>query len=138
MKRKEKERKGKGENGKKKKRRRRKRSGGRGCIYSNDVKNGAPKHGRMASGGHGLFKVLPGPAMPYPSTPCGRATPEMALRPFHGWPTHRAGQVACGRLPPIWRRHAIRLWKVQLEEKPFGINLGQAETRKSVWMNPKR
>jgi hypothetical protein len=31
--------------------------------------------GRIASGGHGLPKVSPGPAMPYPSMPCGRATP---------------------------------------------------------------
>jgi hypothetical protein len=30
--------------------------------------------GRMARGGHGLPKVSLGPAMPYPSTPCGRAT----------------------------------------------------------------
>jgi hypothetical protein len=28
-------------------------------------------HGRMARGGHGLPKVSPRPAMPYPSTPCG-------------------------------------------------------------------
>jgi hypothetical protein len=36
------------------------------------------RHGRMARGGHGLPKVSLGPAMPYPSTPCG-------------WPTYRAG-----------------------------------------------
>jgi hypothetical protein len=29
----------------------------------------------MARGGHGLPKVSPKSAMPYPSTPCGRATP---------------------------------------------------------------
>jgi hypothetical protein len=29
----------------------------------------------MARGGHGLPKVSPGPAMPDPFTPCGRATP---------------------------------------------------------------
>jgi hypothetical protein len=26
-----------------------------------------------------------------PSTPCGRATPEAASRPFQGWPTRQAG-----------------------------------------------
>jgi hypothetical protein len=35
----------------------------------------------MVRGGHRLPKVSPGPAMPYPSTPCGRATPQTALRP---------------------------------------------------------
>jgi hypothetical protein len=36
------------------------------------------RHGLMAEGGHGLPKVSPGPAMPDPSKPCGRATPETA------------------------------------------------------------
>jgi hypothetical protein len=40
----------------------------------------------MAMGGHGLPKVSPGPAMPDPSTPCRRASPETALRSFQGWP----------------------------------------------------
>jgi hypothetical protein len=31
--------------------------------------------------------------MPYSSTPCGRVTPEMALRPFQGWPAHRVGNL---------------------------------------------
>jgi hypothetical protein len=35
-------------------------------------------HRHMARGGHGLPKVLSGPAMPEPSMPCGRATPETA------------------------------------------------------------
>jgi hypothetical protein len=39
-------------------------------------------HERTATGGHGLPIVSPGPAIPYPSTPCGRATPETALWPF--------------------------------------------------------
>jgi hypothetical protein len=34
------------------------------------------KQGSMARGGHGLPKFSTGPAMPYPSTPCGRATLE--------------------------------------------------------------
>jgi hypothetical protein len=45
----------------------------------------------MARGGHGLPKVSPGPAMPYPSTPCGWTTPETALRLFQEWPARRAG-----------------------------------------------
>jgi hypothetical protein len=54
----------------------------------------APRlHGRMARGGHGLPKVSPGPAMPYPSTPCRRTTYETALRLFQGWPAHRAGSL---------------------------------------------
>jgi hypothetical protein len=38
------------------------------------------KHGRMARGAHGLPKVSLGPAMPDPSTPCGRATRETGER----------------------------------------------------------
>jgi hypothetical protein len=33
----------------------------------------------MARVGHALPKVSLGPAIPYPSTPCRRATPETAL-----------------------------------------------------------
>jgi hypothetical protein len=36
-------------------------------------------HSCMARGGHGLPNVSLGPAMPYLSTPCGRATPETAV-----------------------------------------------------------
>jgi hypothetical protein len=46
---------------------------------------------RMASGIHGLPKVLPGLAMSDPSMFCGWATPNTALRPFLKWPGHRAG-----------------------------------------------
>jgi hypothetical protein len=56
------------------------------------------KHGRMARGDHGLPKVLHGPAMPYPSTPYRRATPETALQPFKGWPACKAGGLV-GRWP---------------------------------------
>jgi hypothetical protein len=34
------------------------------------------KNGRMARSGHGLPEVSPRLAMPYPYTPCDRATPE--------------------------------------------------------------
>jgi hypothetical protein len=61
------------------------------------------RHGRMARGGHELHKVLPGSALPYPSTPCGRATPEMAFR--DGPPLRPA---ACSRLQPLWTPHALR------------------------------
>jgi hypothetical protein len=47
----------------------------------------------QARGGHGLPKVSPGLAMPYPSTPCRQATPETALRPFQGWPSCRVGDL---------------------------------------------
>jgi hypothetical protein len=65
-------------------------------------------HGRRSMGGHGLPKVSTGPAMPYPSPPCGRATPDTALRQFQGKPTHRA--AACGHLLPLRISHAVRLW----------------------------
>jgi hypothetical protein len=41
-------------------------------------------------------KVLSGPAMPNPSTPCRRATPEIALQPFQGRPPTR--WLSCGHL----------------------------------------
>jgi hypothetical protein len=56
-------------------------------------------HGRMARGGHGLPKVSVGPAMPYPSMPCGQATPEMSLRLFQGGPP--IGLAACRRILPL-------------------------------------
>jgi hypothetical protein len=82
------------------------------------------RHGRMARGAHGLSKVLFGPAMPYPSTPCEQATPETARQLFQGWPTHRAGGLRpsstlldtprCMSMPPLhlvflprWRMHFI-------------------------------
>jgi hypothetical protein len=49
------------------------------------------EHGRMARGGHGLPKVSPRPAIPYPSTPCGWAIPETAVRPVQGWSAQRLG-----------------------------------------------
>jgi hypothetical protein len=48
----------------------------------------------MEKGGHGLSKVSPGPAMPYPSTPCRLATPETALWPFQWWPAPQGGRPA--------------------------------------------
>jgi hypothetical protein len=40
----------------------------------------------MRRGGPRLPKVSPRPAMPYPSTPCGQATPKTAFSSFRGWP----------------------------------------------------
>ena len=42
-------------------------------------------HRHMGKSGHGLPKFSPGPAMPYPSMPWGRATTETALHydPLH-------------------------------------------------------
>jgi hypothetical protein len=56
-------------------------------------------HGRMEMDGHGLPKVSPGLALPYPSMPCGRTTPEVALRLFQGWPTHRASGLQPSSIP---------------------------------------
>jgi hypothetical protein len=46
------------------------------------------QHRLMAWGGHGLPKVSPGPAIPYPSTPCGQTTPKTSLQLPQGWPVH--------------------------------------------------
>jgi hypothetical protein len=62
----------------------------RSCLTNFSIKLTVSKesffHSRMASGGHGL-KVSPGLAMPYPSTPCGRITPETVSQPFQEWPS---------------------------------------------------
>jgi hypothetical protein len=59
-------------------------------------------HGRMAWGGHELPKVSLGPAMPDPSTPCRRATPEAALWPFQGCSARSACSLrpSCALLDP--------------------------------------
>jgi hypothetical protein len=64
-------------------------------------------HGRMARGDHGLPKVLPGPAMPNPFTPCRLTTPETAYSCFRGGLPARL--AASGHLLPLWTPHAIRL-----------------------------
>jgi hypothetical protein len=60
---------------------------------------GSWAYGRGGPTGYGLLKVLPGPAMPYPCTPCGRATPETALREFQGRHTCRAGYLKPSSTP---------------------------------------
>jgi hypothetical protein len=37
--------------------------------------------------------------MPYPSLPCGRATPETAQEPFQRWPAHTAGGLQPSSIP---------------------------------------
>jgi hypothetical protein len=54
---------------------------------------------RMARGGHGLPKVLIGPAMPYPSTLCGFATPKTAFQAFQGWSARRVGGLWPSSVP---------------------------------------
>jgi hypothetical protein len=53
-----------------------------------------------------FLKYHSGPPYYHPSTPCRRANPETALRPFQEWPT---GRAAFGRLLPPWTPHAVRL-----------------------------
>jgi hypothetical protein len=58
-----------------------------------------------ARGGHGHPKVSLGPTMPYPSKPCGQATPETALRPFQGWPRCRASGLRLSSIHLDTPRH---------------------------------
>jgi hypothetical protein len=53
----------------------------------------------MARDGLKLPKESLGPAMPYPSTPYGRGTPETALQPFQGWPVHGGGGLQPSSTP---------------------------------------
>jgi hypothetical protein len=61
--------------------------------------------GCVARGGHGPPKVSRGPAIPCPSTPCGRVTPQNGFVAVSGW-------TACGCLLPVWTPHAIRLCRL--------------------------
>jgi hypothetical protein len=70
----------------------------------------------MAMGIHGLPKVSPGPAMPDPSTPCGRATPETALHQFLVWPDRKAGGLRPSSTPlDTPRRTGLNKHKWQLQ-----------------------
>jgi hypothetical protein len=53
-------------------------SGGMGVAQASKGHKGTMLLIRMERGGHGLPKVSPVPAMPYPSTPCGWVNPETA------------------------------------------------------------
>jgi hypothetical protein len=77
-------------------------------------------HGLMERGGHGLPKVSPRTAMPFSSTPCGRATPETALEPFQGWPACRASGLRSSSTPLDTSRHTS---KEELNfEVPFQVS----------------
>jgi hypothetical protein len=80
------------------------------------------RHGRMARGGHGLLNVSLGPAMLNPSMPCGRATPETALRWFQVWPSMQGGWPAAVFYPfgrPMPYAYAHRL--VEAAKGCFGV-----------------
>jgi hypothetical protein len=83
----------------------------------NEYGNLGRSHVRMARGAHGLSKVSPGPAMPYPFTPCGR---EPLKRP-HGNLRSRppVGWAASGRLLILLTPHGVRLWKKPSFAFPF-------------------
>jgi hypothetical protein len=109
--------------------------------------------GHVARGGHGVPKVLIGPAMPYPSTPCRQATPETALRPFQRWPTHRAGglwpystpsDTCCGgrkeRVRGAMRRDAARGGAMQCGLRAKHRRLGAVNSNciGFVWLTTSR
>jgi hypothetical protein len=84
----------------------------------------ASSHGLMGRGDHGLPKVSPGPTMPYPSMPCGRASPETAisaLRLFQLWPACRAGGLRPSPTPLDTPRRApmatSSAWKLLFEKR---------------------
>jgi hypothetical protein len=72
---------------------------------ANRTRDDMTRHGRMARRGHGLPKVSPGPALPYPSSPCGRATPEMALRPLQRGPARRGARLRPSSSPLVTPRY---------------------------------
>jgi hypothetical protein len=71
-------------------------------------------HGRMARGGetgHGLPKVLPGPATPNPSTPCREATPKTDV----SWVARPQGRWASSTLSDIPRRTPMLFFRFELD-----------------------
>jgi hypothetical protein len=98
--------------------------------------NGQRTAERMARGGHGLPKVILGPAMPDPSTPCGG--------PPLGWAekAYRVSSrlVPCGHLLPLWTPHAVRLCminsvidKESKEANIFGTEVLVVATAGALW-----
>jgi hypothetical protein len=69
---------------------------------------------RMARGGHGLPKVSLGPAMPYPSTPYGRATPETALQQPSSTPLDTPRHTPMPFRPASIRPHLIEFLNLVL------------------------
>jgi hypothetical protein len=83
--------------------------------------------GRMARGGHELPKVSTGLAIPYPSTFCEQATPEMALWTFQGWPACRAGGLRPS-LTPLVTPHLTPMVVMKVSKR----NLGRQKLSMSV------
>jgi hypothetical protein len=73
----------------------------------------------MASGTLGLPKFSPGPAMPDPSMPCRRATPETGFVRFRGGPL--AGQTVYGSLLPPWIPQVVWAWIPGLRRWSVGL-----------------
>jgi hypothetical protein len=69
---------------------------------------GGDGHGYMARGGYGLPKFSPGPAMPYPSTPCS----EPPLKRPHG----RAGSLWPSSVPLDTPRRMLIVYYYSLIE----------------------
>jgi hypothetical protein len=69
----------------------------------------------MARVGHGL-KFRPGPPCPTLLCPVGGPPLKQPYRCFRGFPP--AGQLACGRLLPLWTPHAVDSWE---QNTVFGI-----------------
>jgi hypothetical protein len=72
----------------------------------------------MGSGGHGPLKVSPCPVMPYPSIPCGRATLDIALQPFQGWPTYKASGLWLSSAP-VDTLHCTPMYSYQIDNVSF-------------------
>jgi hypothetical protein len=75
-------------------------------------------YGRMANGGHGLPTDSPGPAnaaMPYPTVPRGRATPETVIRPLLTWSARWAVS-----LPPSYTPSDTPRQTPMTEEEKYG------------------
>jgi hypothetical protein len=64
-------------------------------------------HRHMATGGHGLPKVSPGPPCPTFLRPAGGPPLKWSYNCFRA--ALPAGHAACGRLLPLWTPHAVRL-----------------------------
>jgi hypothetical protein len=66
-------------------------------------------------------------------SPCGRTTPEMALRPFQGWPARRAGGLWPSSTPLDTPRH-MPLFKSRRLQSHLGLAaISQNLARSSCW-----
>jgi hypothetical protein len=79
---------------------------------------GADRHGHMARGGHGLYKVSPGPAMPDPSKPAGNPLLKQPYGHFTGGP--QGGQRVAD-LYPFGHPHHRSMLIVHLGYSVIGL-----------------